>query len=132
MSVYLDMEFPFPPSQNTYYRNARRTVVSAKGRAYVDQVNSIVIMSEWEHKIDYKVFVECQLYPPDARRRDADNFLKVWQDAGTKAGVWNDDSLIKKMLMSMEPPMRPHGCVMLRVWPLNRVKITIEEVPLFI
>ncbi len=37
-----------------------------------------------------------ELYPPDKRRRDLDNFDgKALWDALTKAGVWKDDSQVK-------------------------------------
>ena len=39
------------------------------------------------------------LYPPDARRRDIDNYNKALCDALTHAGVWEDDSQAKRMLV---------------------------------
>ena len=41
-----------------------------------------------------------RLCPPDNRRRDEDNFAgKALFDALTKAGVWNDDSQIRRKVV---------------------------------
>ncbi|EPR8379442.1 RusA family crossover junction endodeoxyribonuclease [Klebsiella variicola] len=37
------------------------------------------------------------LYPPDYRRRDLDNYNKALFDALTYAGIWEDDSQVKRM-----------------------------------
>lgn len=37
------------------------------------------------------------LYPPDYRRRDLDNYNKALFDALTYAGIWEDDSRVKRM-----------------------------------
>jgi crossover junction endodeoxyribonuclease RusA len=43
--------------------------------------------------------VEIILYPPDARRRDIDNYNKALFDALTHAGIWEDDSQVQRMLV---------------------------------
>lgn len=44
--------------------------------------------------------------PPDRRARDADNLLKVVQDAMTKAAVWVDDSnaVVRKTVLEWVAP----------------------------
>ncbi|MCV5079210.1 RusA family crossover junction endodeoxyribonuclease, partial [Escherichia coli] len=42
--------------------------------------------------------VEIVLFPPDNRIRDLDNYNKALFDALTHAGVWEDDSQVKRML----------------------------------
>lgn len=37
------------------------------------------------------------LHPPDYRRRDLDNYNKALFDALTYAGIWEDDSQVKRM-----------------------------------
>jgi len=41
--------------------------------------------------------VEIIAYRPDKRKRDLDNLLKGSLDSLTKAGVWEDDSLIQDL-----------------------------------
>jgi len=60
--------------------------------------------------------VEIILFPPDARRRDIDNYNKALFDALTHAGVWEDDSQVKRMLVEWGP-----------VTKKGRVEITISK-----
>jgi len=54
--------------------------------------------------------VEITLYPPDKRCRDIDNYNKALFDALTHAGVWEDDSQVKRMLVEWGPVV-PNGKV---------------------
>ncbi|PJI15838.1 hypothetical protein CVE39_15810 [Enterobacter cloacae complex sp.] len=60
--------------------------------------------------------VEILLFPPDARRRDIDNYNKALFDALTHAGIWEDDSQVQKMLVEWGPKV--HG---------GRVEISITR-----
>jgi crossover junction endodeoxyribonuclease RusA len=91
-----NFELPFPPSNNTYYRKYNnRMVISKRGRAYKQEV--IKTMNRYGLAglgIDYKVNVRVQLFQPDNRTRDSDNFLKGMFDALTECKFWLDDSLV--------------------------------------
>ena len=54
--------------------------------------------------------------PPDNRIRDLDNYNKALFDALTHAGVWEDDSQVKRMLVEWGP-----------VIPKGKVEITISK-----
>ena len=60
--------------------------------------------------------VEIVLFPPDNRIRDLDNYNKALFDALTHAGVWEDDSQVKRMLVEWGP-----------VTPKGKVEITINK-----
>lgn len=60
--------------------------------------------------------VEIVLFPPDQRRRDLDNYNKALFDALTHAGVWEDDSQVKKMLVEWGPVV-PKGKVEITITP---------------
>ncbi|ONG20767.1 hypothetical protein BXT95_14770 [Escherichia coli] len=60
--------------------------------------------------------VEIVLFPPDNRIRDLDNYNKALFDALTHAGVWEDDSQVKRMLVEWGP-----------VIPEGKVEITISK-----
>jgi crossover junction endodeoxyribonuclease RusA len=47
--------------------------------------------------IDYRMYCEVVLFPPDRRDRDLDNYMKALLDAATHAGLWDDDSLIDQL-----------------------------------
>lgn len=94
------LSLPFPPTMNRYWRNINgRTLLSAKGRRYKNDV----IFSVYEQlkrkpvPIKDKVAVKIAFYPPDNIRRDMDNFFKALFDSLTTAGIWIDDSQIKRI-----------------------------------
>lgn len=89
-----ELELPFPPSVNTYYRNFNgRMLLSAKGRQYKKIVANLI---KDPPCFTSNVHISTTLYPPDKRRRDLDNFDgKALFDALTGAGVWKDDSQVK-------------------------------------
>ena len=45
--------------------------------------------------IDFQVYD----FPPDMRKRDKDNILKILQDSITLSGLWEDDSLIGNLMV---------------------------------
>jgi crossover junction endodeoxyribonuclease RusA len=49
------------------------------------------------------------LYPPDKRTRDIDNYSKALFDALTHANFWIDDSQIKKLLTIMHEKSSKKG-----------------------
>ncbi|MEQ9941077.1 RusA family crossover junction endodeoxyribonuclease [Pectobacterium aroidearum] len=107
----MKLTLPFPPSVNTYWRSpssgplAGRHLVSAKGRTF--RAQAIACVLEQLHRkpkaITTLVAVTITFYPPDRRTRDMDNYLKAPLDALTHAGVWTDDSQIKRMLLEWGP-----------------------------
>ena len=56
-----------------------------------------------------------QLYPPDNRRRDLDNVLKVLLDTFTIAGLYVDDSQVKRLAVEKLEAMPPCGSAIIRV-----------------
>lgn len=91
-----DFRIPWPPSLNTYYVCIRnRKVLSKKGRLYAEAVKEIVESACINYGISEEVVVTIGLAPPRNGKWDGDNYTKAIFDALTKAGVWEDDSLVK-------------------------------------
>lgn len=103
-------EFPYPPSVNTYYRaNGNRRFITKRGmdfRAKVSDQASELNQEALTHEID--VFVTP--YPPDRRRRDVDNPMKALLDAMEHAGIYADDSLIRKLTIERRSPVKGGKC----------------------
>lgn len=101
----LVLELPFPPSVNHYWRSVRigkatRTLISVPGREFRHQVEQTVMAERKALRIDSGVAVAVTLHAPDNRRRDLDNFGgKALLDALTHAGVWQDDSQVRRLSM---------------------------------
>ena len=103
-----EITLDFPPSVNRYYRHVGpRVLISREGRRYrmkaVSRLGGI-------RPIDGDLALVVHLYPPDRRRRDADNCLKCLQDSLVHAGAMRDDSQVKILHVEMLDPI-PNGKV---------------------
>lgn len=115
---------PFPPSVNTYWRAPNsgplkgRHLISAKGRAFQSTACAAIIeqLRRLPKPSSEPAAVDIVLFPPDKRRRDIDNYNKALFDALTHAGVWEDDSQVKRMHVEWGP-----------VTPGGKVDITITK-----
>jgi len=91
----IELELPFPPSVNTYWRNFQgRMLISKKGREYRKTVADIVLLNRAAKHYQGKIKMTIEAWRPDGRKRDLDNLLKAPLDALTHAGVYLDDHLI--------------------------------------
>ncbi|HEC0670881.1 bacteriophage V crossover junction endodeoxyribonuclease [Klebsiella quasipneumoniae] len=96
---------PFPPSVNSYWRSPNKgtakgkLLVSEAGRKFKHAVRAVIIeqLKAVPKPSASPAEVVIVLYPPDYRRRDLDNYNKALFDALTYAGIWEDDSLVKRM-----------------------------------
>ena len=97
--MLFELYLPFPPSVNNYYVKSHSggRFISEKGRWFREEVAKCVNAQLPEIKIDRRMLVEIVLFPPDARKRDVDNYNKSLLDALTNCGIWDDDSLIDQL-----------------------------------
>lgn len=84
--------------------------------AYYSQVAWVIKSAGMAMQIDSRLEVEVDIYPPDKRKRDLSNVIKVVEDACTKAGLWQDDSQIDRLVLQRMPPIKG-GAIALRVAP---------------
>ncbi len=96
---------------------AGRVLISEKGRDYRHAVKRTVGAVV---PIVGPVAVEIILCPPDRRRRDIDNCLKALLDSLTHAGVWEDDSQVKRLTVDMTDKIA--GTVAIRILPIEIIK----------
>ena len=93
------LTIPYPPSVNRVWRQYKgRTILAAAGREFREQVKAIVGTVQ---PMSGHLEVVLELYPRDKRVRDIDNPIKAAFDALTHAGVWNDDSQVKRLVVLM-------------------------------
>lgn len=124
----LELELPFPPSENTYRRHVGHLVViSKKGRVFQKAVRAVALASGFvpesreappQNMIRVPVHVRVELFPADARRRDIDNCLKALFDSLTAAQVWEDDSLVKELHVKMMPRVEGNAFCFVRITDL--------------
>lgn len=114
------LRLPYPPSVNAYYRHptrgplAGRHLISEKGREYRSAVCRIAAGGA---ALTGTLAVAVTLVPPDRRRRDIDNPVKGLLDALTHAGVWGDDSQIKRLVIDMHEPEPGNGRAEVTIGP---------------
>lgn len=85
---------PFPVSTNAMYRAVKgRSILSARARAW-KELAGVEIMSQRPVKHKGPVSIYLEYTPPDKRRRDPDNHLKIVMDALVTSGVIEDDSAV--------------------------------------
>ena len=112
-------ELPYPPSNNTYYRNTPRgTLLSKKARQYHIQAKIALIEQGIQNGFTCPVRVEFVLFPPDRKRRDLDNTLKSLCDSLQKCLILADDSQIKSLELNWGEVMKG-GSVYVKVIPLD-------------
>lgn len=114
------LTLPWPPSTNTTWRRVgRRTILSKPARLYRLAVRSIVVAARLASlPLAGPQDIKVTLYPPTLARRDEDNFAgKSLFDALTGAGVWHDDSQVRRKLVEWGPVVKG-GQVIVEIRPL--------------
>jgi crossover junction endodeoxyribonuclease RusA len=66
--------------------------MSALGLAYRKQIKEIPFIYACPKYKDDRLKISIWAYPPDKRRRDLDNLLKITLDSLQATGLFNDDS----------------------------------------
>lgn len=101
----LELELPYPPSVNHYWRRVgARTLISRGGRAFREAVCSI-LAARGIRPIAGPLVVEVTIHPPDRRRRDIDNIQKALLDALQHGGAYGDDSQIVRLTIEKCEPL---------------------------
>lgn len=105
------LTLPFPPSVNGYWRAPNkgslkgRHLVSDRGRKFNSEALASILeqLNPKPRALTCDLSVSVVFYPPTQARRDLDNYFKALFDAMTRAGVWLDDSQIKKLSAEWGP-----------------------------
>lgn len=106
----MEFDLPYPPSLNTYYRHVgNKVLISAKGRDYRTNVMACLQLRKKLMAPEGRLCLTINVHPPDARRRDLDNVQKAVLDALMHSGIYEDDSLIDRIIITRKEIIRPHG-----------------------
>jgi Holliday junction resolvase RusA-like endonuclease len=119
------VELPFPPSVNHYWRRVgARTLISRQGRRFRSDVVRLLAnrgMTPLAGPLDVRV----EVHPPDRRRRDLDNLQKSLLDSLQHGGVYGDDSQIDRLDAWRFDPVEG-GKVVVRIAPFRRPAMRLE------
>lgn len=131
----LKLTLPWPPSVN-HYKKVGRLVTTTSGKLYQQRVNTNETQAfYYETYIRTKqqlaregfkfvigetipLGVDVWLHPPNEKRYDIDNRLKVLLDGLVRAKIIIDDSLINRLLVQ-KMGMIPNGQVIVNIYPLQ-------------
>lgn len=120
----LRLELPWPPSVNAYWRavsprNSTRVIVftTEVAKTYRKNVEALVLQQfrRRPEPLVGELLLDVLLCPPDARRRDADNFNKCLWDAMQGAGLFLDDCQVQSFRVTKGPVVRG-GLVKVEIW----------------
>ena len=108
----LEFKLPYPPSVN-HYKKVGRIVKTKTGKLYQQRKNTchtekfyfdVYILTkqsiplEWPRFCDSATFsLNVYVYPPDNKKRDLDNILKVLIDSLVRAHIIKDDHQIHRL-----------------------------------
>lgn len=120
--THMRLALPFPPSINSIYIpiGRGRQILSKKAVEYHALFEKL--LNAQGHPGTCSGFLEAKVWicPPDRRSRDCDNILKILFDAMQKCGVYENDSQIKHVDLTMDYWPFPDGAVV----------VELEEIPL--
>jgi crossover junction endodeoxyribonuclease RusA len=125
----IEITLPYPPSVN-HYKTIGKIVRTKKGKIYQQRINS-----EDTKRFYYEVWckirsknaigafsatisleVTIDLHPPDKRRRDIDNGIKIILDSLQRGGLISDDNQICRLLVTRMSIIK-HGQIIVRIKP---------------
>lgn len=96
----INITLPWPPSINHYYiRTNKGVIINAKGCEYRKHVYYACLKFQKFFAKEDRLSLSIIAHPPDKRRRDLDNLIKVVQDSLQHAKVFPDDSQIDELLI---------------------------------
>lgn len=121
----IELILPYPPSLN-HYKRAGRTIVTKRGKIFQSRVNTdatkrffyevwyLVKQKQIESLGGAPIALEIDVFPPDKRKRDLDNVLKVTLDALQNAGLFDDDYQVSRLFVERMGIIR-QGQIIVRI-----------------
>ena len=115
----IQIDLPYPPTLNKLYPSSKggRRFLSGVGKAYKREVLLIVKQCNYK-KIQGRIKIDITAYPPDNRKRDLDNIVKIIFDSLDSAGLFDDDSQIDEFSVKRGPKIK-NGGVNVRLSSIN-------------
>ena len=115
--AYYDAILPWPVSVNALYKvRGKGLYVSPKGKAFKNACGIIFAGTKMVYETE-RVWLDIEVYPPDNRRRDISNLIKIVEDA---LPWFKDDSQVDKIkIIRCEKDSRKKGYIIVKCGALN-------------
>jgi len=105
------LTLPYPPTGNHSYATVGKRRVLTDRASRFRKVVASEVLAQRSRQLAGDVQVSITLHPPDRRRRDIDNPVKPLLDALTMAGVWSDDSQVRRLRVEFGERTPGGACV---------------------
>ena len=125
MLNYHSAILPGPVSVNSLYRvRGKRGYITAKGKAFKRACGIIFAGTKMEYETE-RVWLDIEVYPPDNRKRDISNLIKIVEDA---LPWFRDDSQVDKInIIRCEKDHRKKGYIIVKCGALNGTdKVSVQ------
>lgn len=121
----INLTLPYPPSVN-HYKRIGRTVKTKTGKVFQSRVDSaltkrfyyeVFMIIRQKTQLGFQgatISIDIEVYPPDRRKRDLDNILKVLIDSLQKANLFDDDFQIARLFVERKNII-PQGQIIVRI-----------------
>ena len=121
MKIYTAI-LPWPVSVNSLYRSrGSRVYVSAKGKAFKSACGIIFADTPMVYETE-RVWLDMEVYPPDNRKRDISNLIKIVEDA---LPWFRDDSQVDKLtIVRCEKDSRKKGYIIVKCGAIDGTATT--------
>jgi crossover junction endodeoxyribonuclease RusA len=122
----IELTLPYAPSVN-HYKTVGRLTRTKTGKLYQQRINSsethtyyhqvwgIVKLRQLESFKAARLKMDVGIYPPDHRKRDIDGILKVLLDSLQRAGLYDDDNQIDRLLVTRHEVYAPNGKIVVKL-----------------
>ena len=130
MDFRIEMPFyeailPWPVSVNALYKvRGKGLYISPKGRAFKKACGIIFAGTKMVYETE-RVWLDIEVHPPDNRRRDISNLIKIIEDA---LPWFKDDSQVDKIeIIRCEKDHRKKGYIIAKCGALNGTdKVSVQ------
>ena len=125
MLNYHSAILPWPVSVNSLYRvRGKRVYITAKGKAFKMACGIIFAGTKMEYETE-RVWLDIEVYPPDNRKRDISNLIKIVEDS---LPWFRDDSQVDKInIIRCEKDHRKKGYIIVKCGAINGTeKLSIQ------
>jgi crossover junction endodeoxyribonuclease RusA len=116
---------PWPVSVNSLYRaKGKKIYITAKGKAFKRACGIIFAGTKMVYETE-RVWLDIEVYPPDNRRRDISNLIKIVEDA---LPWFKDDSQVDKIeIIRCGKDHRKKGYIIVKCGAINGTdKVSIQ------
>jgi crossover junction endodeoxyribonuclease RusA len=121
-----EIELPFPPSVNHYWRRVgARTLISRAGRSFRIEVEQLADQAKVQKQTG-PLGIRIDAHPPDNRRRDLDNLLKAPLDAMQHGGMYEDDSQLNEIHLYRRGCV-PGGKLIVSLWAQEGLELASTD-----